>query len=181
MSSRRIPVCLRHIDSDCELIIEWRSHRLFSSCQKKKKTHQELEHGFQHSGPSRRRFGFKNLRKSSSHSVRTWVTNAECHRQVCVCVRVCACVCVCACGSAVPLRDKALGVLRRDDIISLGWCLPCLSQDRDALVLRCVPRDRRQHLFWLHNPPHHTCFSKVVYAPTGETQFFTLLRGTRDA
>lgn len=33
--------------------------------------------------------------------------------------------------SAVPLREtKHWEVLRRDDIISLGWCLPCLSVDR---------------------------------------------------
>lgn len=50
----------------------------------------------------------------------------------------CVCVCVFVClrlHSAVPPRDKALEVLRRDDIISLGWCLPRLSQDQDALLL----------------------------------------------
>lgn len=51
----------------------------------------------------------------------------ECAVRVCVCLRLL---------SAVPLRDKALEVLRGDDIISLGWCLPCLSQDRDAPRLR---------------------------------------------
>lgn len=62
---------------------------------------------------------------SGINSVQTRVTNAECYRQVCV--RVCMClgvyVCVFVClqlYSAVPLRDKALGVLHRDDIISLG-------------------------------------------------------------
>lgn len=68
--------------------------------------------------------------------------------------------------SAVPLRDKALEVLRRDDIISLGWCLPFLSQDRDALLLRYTPRDRRRHHF-NGIPLCHTsqliCFYKVVH------------------
>lgn len=45
--------------------------------------------------------------------------------------------------SAVPQRDKALGV-HRDDIISLGWCLPCLSQDRGAPLLCFIPGDQRQ-------------------------------------
>lgn len=61
---------------------------------------------------------------------------------VCVCLRLL---------SAVPLRDKALEVLRGDDITSLGWCLPCLSQDWDAPRLRCIPIPAlhwRQHCFY---------------------------------
>lgn len=77
----------------------------------------------------------------------TWVTHAECHRQVCVCLGLCVFMCL-RLHSAESLRDKALEVLPRDDIISLGWCLPCLSQDRDALLLHNIPRDWTQHRFW---------------------------------
>lgn len=51
-------------------------------------------------------------------------------------------VCMCASlrrHSAVPLRDKALGVYHRHDIISLGWCLPLVSKDKDALVCSYTP------------------------------------------
>lgn len=81
----------------------------------------------------------------------------KCGIRVHVCVFVCMCVCLCVCLrllSAVPLRDKALEVLGGDDIISLGWCLPRLSQDWDAPRLGCIPTVCRQHWMYHLTPSH---------------------------
>lgn len=57
------------------------------------------------------------------------------------CARVSLWVCGRCCTLQCRLRNKAPGALHRDDIISLGWCLPRLSQDRQALGCWYVPWD----------------------------------------
>lgn len=106
------PALMSHTYSGCGWISECRSLCLLSSASK-------LKHLFPRQRQCGRHFGRRTKKKSLSS--RTAVSEPKSQMHNVTVTDRCVCVCVCPqLHSAVPLTDKALGVLHRDDIISLG-------------------------------------------------------------